>query len=199
MKKLIVMLMSFCMACFMQINVHAQQKGEIILTFEDLNATDASFGIYQIATYENGDYHLLDWYDVNLDALDTAEEVEKVMQQCDQIIEDRQIQPNDVLEMKTNTIAFTGLEDGLYYICQESGDDIQCESMLVQVPTFEDGKVLYTVTTFPKYTTVPTTSIPPTPVDTSDSSSVDAYTYLLFVASGVLLIVLSFKIKKMDV
>lgn len=133
-------------------------QGSISIKFNNSKAGDVSFSLYKIGDCSGslGYYELNENFsnlDCDLNNLKTAKDCENVIELCLAYIEDNEIfSYTTEVTNKNGNIVFDDLPVGLYLIKQDMEVlDFKAETILVQLPNYENSKYNYNVESKPKY------------------------------------------------
>ncbi|WP_276930766.1 MSCRAMM family protein [Faecalibaculum rodentium] len=141
------------------------QTGTVSITLTDSedgrSKEDVELGMIQVADVINGEYQPRDLFtmlDVDLNDIETAQEMEDVARQYMALIEKNDI---EVTRVKTDVNGQTQLNDlgvGVYLIYMIDAADFEFVTpFLVAIPTFNevDGQMSYDLDVFPKHSQLP--------------------------------------------
>lgn len=207
MKRLLMIVCVFILPLGIVNNVSAYVKtGNIIIAFENEIAARISFSIYKIGDctdeslvrYEPSvEFSNLE-YDLN--SLNTARDIENVIDDCKILIDSKKIQALDTQSGdKQGNVVFEDLEVGLYLVVQETyNENFVAESLIIQMPMEVDSKLEYDIEAIPKYVkfTDETNKLsdkqPTVYVKTSDDQQILPYAITLGISVVAFLLIFAF-------
>lgn len=141
--------------------IDTSRTGTLALSFvyDDLKFNNIEVKLYHIANFTE-DYQFemtsnFASYKIKLNGLKTDEEWNSVKETLDSYIEADAIDSDDVKSISNNSVLFTGLTPGLYYVkvpvITTDKYILRFENLLISVPElYEDGTWNYEVKAFPK-------------------------------------------------
>lgn len=185
-----------------EVEVDASHMGSITIKLTDgeegTSKEGVEFSYTRIADISNGEYVLLnDTEDVNLNAIETAEELEQAAATLSDIVmESDGVAATD----ETGKAVIRNLEVGVYLLKAENIAKYETITpTLIAIPTWDESKgdMIYDVTVIPKHTPIPVDETTPGG-SIAPQTNLEDYTnmYLIGAATFIILAVISLFVSK---